>query len=148
MDSPTIQTKETARSNLNPPLPFFYMGMSLFFMLLVFIGFGPSYFMPILGQKASTITVEMSWIVHVHAIIYLAWITTLAHIETDAHVYELRHSNIDLLFHNPSIVEFLGGLEYVAPGKTAYTELDMKPVRYAWLVHDLQKDTVKTFTIE
>lgn len=73
-----VSRQNTARSNLNPPLPFFYMGMSLFFMILVFIGFGPSYFMPLLsGQEASTITVEMSWIVHVHAIIYLAWMVLL-----------------------------------------------------------------------
>lgn len=68
----------------------------------------------------------------------------LARIESDADVDELRQVN---LIQNPLPVEFIGGLELVAPGKTAYTELNLKPGRYAWLMHG-QQDTVRTFTIE
>ncbi|MDZ7692164.1 MAG: hypothetical protein U5K69_13700 [Balneolaceae bacterium] len=72
------------------------------------------------------------------------WSALLARIESDADVNELRQAN---LLQNPPPVDFLGGLEYVAPGKTAYTELDLKPGRYAWVMHG-QRDTVRTFTIE
>lgn len=68
----------------------------------------------------------------------------LARIESDADVDELRQIN---LVQNPPPVDFMGGLELVAPGKTAYTKLDLKPGRYAWLMNG-QQDTVRPFTVE
>lgn len=72
------------------------------------------------------------------------WSALLARIESDADVEALQQAD---LLENPPPVEFLGGLEYVAPGKTAYTELDLEPGRYAWVLHG-QQDTVQTFTIK
>lgn len=71
------------------------------------------------------------------------WSAELARIESDTDAEELHQ---EFSMQNPQPVEFLGGLEAVVSGKTAYTELDLESGRYMWSLHG-QRDTAWTFTI-
>jgi len=49
----------------------FYLGMGVFMTMLVFLGFWPTYFQPLLNS-----TYEGTLVLHIHAIFFLAWMAT------------------------------------------------------------------------
>lgn len=52
---------------------YFHVGMALFMTVIVFLGFWPSYFGPILFGQGF----EGHWIIHIHATIFLGWMVVL-----------------------------------------------------------------------
>lgn len=57
---------------------YFYLGMALFLMLIVFVGFWPSYFSTILpANEMSPPTGGVIWVIHVHALVFIGWLVAL-----------------------------------------------------------------------
>ncbi|NBC66125.1 MAG: hypothetical protein GVY07_10795 [Bacteroidetes bacterium] len=59
---------------------YFYIGMALLLMLIVFIGFWPSYFGPILQGNEMTMRLpEMitPWVIHLHVFVFMGWFVAL-----------------------------------------------------------------------
>lgn len=53
---------------------FFYIGMSLFLLLFVFLGFWPSYFGTVLsGTEMAPPMGGVLWVIHLHALVFVAW---------------------------------------------------------------------------
>ena len=50
----------------------YYVGMSVVLVLMIFVGFWPSYYGPLMHGAA-----EAPWILHVHGAIYIAWMLLL-----------------------------------------------------------------------
>lgn len=57
---------------------YFYVGMALFLMLVVFVGFWPSYFSTVLpANEMFPPTGGMLWAIHVHALVFIGWLVAL-----------------------------------------------------------------------
>lgn len=57
---------------------YFYIGMSLFLMLVAFIGFWPSYFSTVLpGSEMRSPIGGVLWVIHLHAAVFVGWLVLL-----------------------------------------------------------------------
>lgn len=81
MPRPTAETQADSSNDPRGPTRLFFVGMALYMILLVFIGFWPSYFeLPFSGQPLSEeIAPEFTegallaptWLIHLHVVVFL-----------------------------------------------------------------------------
>lgn len=70
--------KGTAANSTSPR--YFYIVMALLLMFIVFVGFWPSYFGPILQGNEMTMRLpEMinPWVIHLHVVVFMGWLAVL-----------------------------------------------------------------------
>ncbi|MDR8394309.1 hypothetical protein NC796_24385 [Aliifodinibius sp. S!AR15-10] len=70
---------DNSENESSPLLRFFFVGMALFLMLFVLLGFGSTYGMQLLMDKeiSGSGLVEADWVIHIHAIVFVGWMTLL-----------------------------------------------------------------------
>lgn len=111
-DNPTTarvdRGQETSSSRL------FFVGMALLLMVIVFAGFWPTYFGPLLSDEAPGHPqgmLETSWIMHLHGTIFLAWLVILLSQATLISQGRTRtHMRLGRLGVGLGVVVFLVGL--------------------------------------
>jgi len=79
-DSPSPADEPTVEAGTNATAPrFFWVGMAVFLIVIVFLGFGSTYGRQlVLGKEISGAgVVETDWVIHLHAAVFVGWTALL-----------------------------------------------------------------------
>lgn len=81
MNIQQYQKSETSHQKAanTPSLSYFFLGMAVFLIVIVILGFGSTYgYQVVMGQEISGLgVVETDWVIHIHAAVFVGWMILL-----------------------------------------------------------------------